>query len=308
MVPIGNAILGVLSWKPCTGYELKKLFETSSFMYWSGNNNQIYKTLLLLKKEGLVENEVIHQESSPLKKRYFITGAGTDALRKWLKSSPQAPEYRKSFLVQVAWSDSLSDQELDLMLSAYEEELTLHSVMEQEKMKRGLNNPRRNSREEYIWEAIAQNILDSYKKDLDWVREVRQQLREIPPAVEESLIHYVFGEADAKPYLEVFSASPPMGTTEDIIRLLGLCSERKTHLLLLHESALAETFFHLSSKVAGNMLQKLANYTMKTALIVSSSDRYQGKFWEMALEANRSGQFRIFEQKEDAITWLTSPR
>ena len=307
MVPIGNAILGVLHWKPCTGYELKKLFETSSFMYWSGNNNQIYKTLVLLKKEGFIENEIIHQDNSPLKKRYSITDAGIDALKKWLQSAPQAPEYRKSFLVQLAWSDSLSDQELDLMLSAYEEELTLCSVMELEKMKRRQNYPRRNSREKYIWEAIAQNIFDSYKKDLDWVREVRQHLRETPPVIEEPLVQYAFGEVNATPYLEVLSASPPMGTAEDVLALIGLCGERKTHLLLLHESALSETFFHLSSTVAGAMLQKLANYNMKTGLVVCSSDRFQGKFGEMALEANHSDQFRIFERKEDAIAWLGSP-
>ena len=55
------------------------------------------------------------------------------------------------------------------------------------------------------------------------------------------------------------------------------------------------------------MLQKLANYNMKTGLVVCSSDRFQGKFGEMALEANHSDQFRIFERKEDAIAWLGSP-
>lgn len=48
------AILGILSWKSSTGYELKKIFEDSSFMYWSGNNNQIYKALLNIKPEVLV--------------------------------------------------------------------------------------------------------------------------------------------------------------------------------------------------------------------------------------------------------------
>ena len=39
------AILGLLSWKPFSGYDLKKIFSDSPIYYWSGNNNQIYRTL-----------------------------------------------------------------------------------------------------------------------------------------------------------------------------------------------------------------------------------------------------------------------
>jgi PadR family transcriptional regulator AphA len=54
------AILGILSWETSTGYDLKKIIEDSSAMYWSGNNNQIYKTLVQLLGEELVTNEVQH--------------------------------------------------------------------------------------------------------------------------------------------------------------------------------------------------------------------------------------------------------
>ena len=38
---IRYAILGLLSWRPFTGYDLKKMIGDSVFLYWSGNNNQI---------------------------------------------------------------------------------------------------------------------------------------------------------------------------------------------------------------------------------------------------------------------------
>ena len=68
---INFAILGILSYKPMTGYDLKKIIQDSTFMPWSGNNNQIYRSLTKLLDEGLVTNEVLHQESSPTKR--FIT-------------------------------------------------------------------------------------------------------------------------------------------------------------------------------------------------------------------------------------------
>ena len=59
-----HTILGFLSWKPFTGYELKKLFSETDFIYWSGNNNQIYTTLVKLHKEGLVFEEVTPTQRS----------------------------------------------------------------------------------------------------------------------------------------------------------------------------------------------------------------------------------------------------
>ena len=45
---IEHAILGLLSWRPMSGYDLKKIFEEASILYWSGNNNEIYRTLVKL--------------------------------------------------------------------------------------------------------------------------------------------------------------------------------------------------------------------------------------------------------------------
>ena len=43
---IEYAILGLLSWKPFSGYDLKKIIAESEVYYWSGNNNQIYNSLV----------------------------------------------------------------------------------------------------------------------------------------------------------------------------------------------------------------------------------------------------------------------
>ena len=75
MVTIDYTILGMLSWKPMTGYDMKRMMQDSPVMYWSGNNNQIYKALVQLLDMGLVTNEVQYQESAPNKKVYSIPGS-----------------------------------------------------------------------------------------------------------------------------------------------------------------------------------------------------------------------------------------
>lgn len=173
---IKHAILGLLSWKSSTGYELKKIFEDSSIMYWSGNNNQIYKALLQLKDEGFVTNEIQYQESSPSKKIYTITKVGVSELKNWVVSSPDAPEFKKLFLVQLAWADMLDNEELCELLTKYENEVKMQLMLEQEKKKRRINSPDRTSREIFLWDMISENLLSSFRNELNWVQMVRKDL------------------------------------------------------------------------------------------------------------------------------------
>jgi PadR family transcriptional regulator, regulatory protein AphA len=173
---IQYAILGFLSWKPATGYDLKKLFEESTFMYWSGNNNQIYKSLLFLQEEGLVRNETIHQEGAPSKKVYTITEEGLKKLKSWVTTSPEAPEFKKPFLVRLAWSDLLTAEELGKLLSEYENEVRLQLLMHQERKRRGIPSPDRTTREALIWDRITDNLISYYQNELDWIQSLEKEL------------------------------------------------------------------------------------------------------------------------------------
>lgn len=173
---INYAILGILSSKSLTGYDLKKIIQESSFMHWSGNNNQIYKALVELLDEGLVTSEVQHQESSPTKKIYTITEAGLAELKKWVLSSTESPEFKKTFLVQLAWANQLSSDELDTLLSGYENEINQQIILHQEKKRRDTFSPARNSREVYLWDMIHDNIISSYQNELSWVQKLRNEM------------------------------------------------------------------------------------------------------------------------------------
>ena len=102
---IKYAILGLLSWRPMSGYDLKKIIAESMSFYWSGNNNQIYKTLVQLHTEGLVDIEVQQQENYPARKEYKISERGAAELRTWVLSAPELTQFRNTFLIQLAWGD-----------------------------------------------------------------------------------------------------------------------------------------------------------------------------------------------------------
>jgi len=176
---IKYAILGFLSWKPYTGYDLKKVMTGSLVFYWSGNNNQIYTTLVQMHKNGLVTIEVQPQERFPARKVYSITEKGKIELEKWVASSPELPQLRKSFLVQLAWANSLKQEELETLIDQYENEVKMQSLMIEENERRQTGpNPTRSKREAYIWKMIARNYLRSYQTELDWIQELRRGLKE----------------------------------------------------------------------------------------------------------------------------------
>jgi PadR family transcriptional regulator, regulatory protein AphA len=177
---IEYAILGLLSWKPFSGYDLKKVIAESDVYYWSGNNNQIYNSLVALHKQGLVSQEVQYQESLPAKKLYTITEQGQAAFRDWVRSSPELPELRSTFLVQLAWADALPADELDALLAQYEEEIAVQLRMQAARPgSRAAEAPNRTPRERYLWEKITEHQVAIYRHELEWVQSLRAGLGDL---------------------------------------------------------------------------------------------------------------------------------
>jgi PadR family transcriptional regulator, regulatory protein AphA len=173
-----SAILGILSWKPCYGYDLKRIISDSEIFYWSGNNNQIYKSLLELQSESLVTCQVQLQEHLPAKKTYSITDQGLSELRNSLLATPELPELHQDFLIQLAWAELLSDEEILELLEKYEDEVASRLRLYQAQAARPGSRPDRSKREEYLWKRIAENLINSFQAELDWVRQTCQEFRE----------------------------------------------------------------------------------------------------------------------------------
>lgn len=175
---IQYALLGLLSWRPFSGYDLKKIIANSDMFYWSGNNNQIYRALVELHEAGLVSPHVELQESLPAKKVYTITAQGQAELRQWVMSAPTPPELHNTFVVQLAWADRLTASELNDLLARYEDEVNQQLLMRQEKARRRTATPGRSGREAYLWRKISENLIAACQTELEWVRQVRKELRE----------------------------------------------------------------------------------------------------------------------------------
>ncbi|MDR3576472.1 MAG: PadR family transcriptional regulator [Anaerolineaceae bacterium] len=183
---IEYALLGILSWRPLSGYDLKKMIESSPALYWSGNNNEIYRTLVSLHDRDLVSQEVLPQQNYPARKVYTITAKGQKELDKWVLSKPMLPQRKHSLLIQLAWADQADPNKLDALLQEYEDEVYTQTLLfsAQHPPREGRLSyldilQARSKREVYLWGMILENGLTYYQNELSWVRKLRQGLREI---------------------------------------------------------------------------------------------------------------------------------
>ena len=168
------------------------MFAGSAALYWSGNNNQIYTTLVKLHGEELISREIELQEDRPPRKIYSITAKGQEELKNWLHSEPEPPQLKNSFLIQLAWADQLSPAELDTLLEKYESEIQMQlSMLRTQEQQRNISpsgTPRRDAyinvtlartpREAVLWGMIQENWISFYQNELNWVRKLRKQLRD----------------------------------------------------------------------------------------------------------------------------------
>jgi PadR family transcriptional regulator AphA len=76
-----NALLGLLSLGPMSGYDIRALIPWSIGHFWSESYGQIYPALKRLAAEGLVEKKTERQKGRPDRHLYSLTKEGRERLK-----------------------------------------------------------------------------------------------------------------------------------------------------------------------------------------------------------------------------------
>lgn len=108
------------------------------------------------------------------------------------------------------------------------------------------------------------------------------------------------------PFLEGLAGQQIMVTDADTARVVEACFSARARRLLLHSTNLTPRFFDLSSREAGEVLQKLRNYRIRVAVLCARDVQASRRFAEFAAGENRGEDVRFFEEttREAAIQWL----
>jgi PadR family transcriptional regulator AphA len=93
-----DAVLGLLSMAPMSGYEMRRVISESIGHFWSESFGQIYPALKRLTAEGRVEKKTERQKGRPDRNVYSLTTKGRERLREWLMV-PAVPEVPRNELL-----------------------------------------------------------------------------------------------------------------------------------------------------------------------------------------------------------------
>lgn len=96
-----NALLGLLSLGPMSGYDIRQLIPRSIGHFWSESYGQIYPGLRRLAAAGLVEKKTQRNSGKPDRHLYSLTSAGRERLQQWLKLPVAEEVARKELLLKL---------------------------------------------------------------------------------------------------------------------------------------------------------------------------------------------------------------
>jgi PadR family transcriptional regulator, regulatory protein AphA len=173
------AILGFLNYHPYTGYDLKKIFDTSIRHFWPADQSQIYRTLSKLTENGWAEMEKVPQDDRPDRKVYHITESGRAALREWVAGPPPLDLPRSAPLIQVFFSGQLSNEEILEKFEGYA--AIMRAILSQYGQVPAQLGPYQQEitspREHFFWMLTLENGLASMRANLQWAESVVERLK-----------------------------------------------------------------------------------------------------------------------------------
>jgi PadR family transcriptional regulator AphA len=97
----------MLSIKPMSGYDVKKLIETSISNFWTESYGQIYPILKALVAEKLVTRKTEKQSGKPDRHVYALAAAGRRVLREWLTRPAVSKAPRNELLLKLFFGEEI---------------------------------------------------------------------------------------------------------------------------------------------------------------------------------------------------------
>jgi PadR family transcriptional regulator AphA len=131
-VSIRHLILGLLTQQAMSGYDIKRLLESLSWLMDSPSFGSIYPALRSLREDGLASMEEVLCQGKSSRKIYTTTKRGRRALREWVDQSITSGTSLKAFVTRLILAGSFSHAEIITHLQQRRSEVTAcHAALKQ---------------------------------------------------------------------------------------------------------------------------------------------------------------------------------
>jgi PadR family transcriptional regulator, regulatory protein AphA len=183
---LSYAILGILSYGPMTGYNLKKVFDKSISHVWAASLSQIYRELSKLEHKGYVSSIKEEQKDRPDKRVYTITDDGKNAFVQWLQEFPEELSFshRDEFMLRIFFGSRLDKEELIKQLKRFILEKSQYlELLEETEKKFNVcpgNFPVESSKkDELFWHLTIKRGKMTLKTLIKWAEECIMELEDV---------------------------------------------------------------------------------------------------------------------------------
>lgn len=113
---IQDVILGILSKKSHSGYDIKQYFEEYFSFFFDASFGTIYPTLSKMEKLNLISKKVVRQEGKPDKNMFTITPEGELHFHNYLRQPAEKEVLRSDFLMHLYFGDMADEATMDNLL------------------------------------------------------------------------------------------------------------------------------------------------------------------------------------------------
>jgi DNA-binding PadR family transcriptional regulator len=173
-----QALLGLLSIEPMSGYDLRQNIRASVGHIWSESYGQIYPNLKKLAAAGFVSAKEEKQQGKPRRHIYSITQKGREQLTAWLGRPPQPEVPRNEMLLKLFFGSQVPAA----ILIAYVERMVVEHRALLEKLTRIEREEiaeQRHRPEAPFWRMTARYGQFEMKAHLRWAEETLATLRQL---------------------------------------------------------------------------------------------------------------------------------
>lgn len=168
-------ILGLLSHNPITGYEIKKVLNTTLKLFWNASYGSIYPTLSTLEKSGFAVSDKT-EENGREKIIYSITESGREYLKEWLQTPAVKDELKYETLLKLFFCSDVSEEEAIEHIERFEEKISAELPYLEKSIEICKAQPPFDKHKYFMLTAMfGKEVYETYLK---WCEEAKKILRE----------------------------------------------------------------------------------------------------------------------------------
>ena len=173
------AVLGSLTLRPMSGYDIKKGIEGSIANFWSESYGQIYPILKKLAAEGAVTRSDEPGDGKRPRHVYTITDAGRERLLAWLREPAEPPPVRIEMLLKLFFGAHVDRETSIRQIEDYRERMTT-DLQRYEAIAETIDREHSDHPHAPYWKLTLRFGIRDREAHLTWCDEAIETLRNLP--------------------------------------------------------------------------------------------------------------------------------